>query len=67
MSCFDKKDADSSEGQTGLLAGVRQVADHRRTLPAAQGMEEGVSDRGTRQRHGIWIHGAIVYMKATTS
>lgn len=37
-----------------------QRAGHCRTLPAAQGMDEGVSGRGAEQRHGARLHAAVV-------
>ena len=43
----------------GLLAGVRQRASHCRALPAAQGMDKGVSGRGAEQRHGARLHAAV--------
>ena len=43
------------------MAGVRQGANHYRALPVAQGMNRGVSGRGSEQRHGARLHAAAIF------
>ena len=48
------------KGVAGLLASVCEGAEHRGAFRAAPGMDEGISGRRAKQRHGAKLHVAVI-------